>query len=325
MKVVISDDYQDCVRRLACFSRMAKHDVAIHNDTAESLDALEERFREAEAIVLIRERTRITADLLARLPRLRLVSQTGAGFASHVDLEACTRHGVAVAAGGAGTRSTCELAWGLILCAMRSLPQEIRSLAGGGWQTALGEDLYGKTLGIYAYGKIGAQVAAVGKAFGMSVIAHGREGSAERARADGVAVARGREALFETSDVLSLHIRLTPQTRGIVTAEDLGRMKPGALLVNTSRAGLVEEGALEAALGAGRPGFAAVDVYESEPVRDAAHPLLAMKNAICAPHLGYVTRGTFEKYFGLAFDQVNAFAEGKPINVHNPEVLTRRS
>lgn len=321
MKVVISDDYQDCVRRLECFSRMAEHDVTIHNDTVDDIDALEARFREAEAIVLIRERTRVTAELLARLPGLRLVSQTGAGFASHVDLEACTRRRVAVAAGGAGTRSTCELAWGLILCAMRSIPKEIRNLAEGGWQTTLGEDLCGKTLGVYAYGKIGSQVAAVGKAFGMSVIAYGREGSAERARRDGLPVASSREALFGTSDILSLHIRLTPQTKGIVTAQDLSRMKPDALLVNTSRAGLIEEGALKAALKAGRPGFAAVDVYEKEPVRGPAHPLLTMENAICTPHLGYVTRGTFEKYFGLAFDQINAFAAGRPINIHNPEVL----
>ncbi len=321
MKVVISDDYQDCVRRLACFSKMAAHDVTIHNDTVDSVAALAERFQKAEAIVLIRERTRITDALLARLPNLKIVSQTGAGFASHVDLEACTRRKVAVAAGGAGTRSTCELAWGLIHCAMRSLPQEINNLADGGWQTTLGEDLYGKTLGVFAYGKIGAQVAAVGKAFGMNVLAHGRAGSAERARADGVPMAPSKEALLKAADVLSLHVRLTPETRGIMTARDLRLMKPSALLVNTSRAGLIEQGALEAALKAGRPGFAAVDVYEKEPVRGAEHPLLAMRNAICAPHLGYVTRGTFETYFGRAFDQINAFAEGKPMNVHNPEVL----
>ena len=321
MKVVISDDYQDCIRNLKCFSKMAEHDVTIHNDTVDDLDALAERFHEAEAIVLIRERTHITDALLTRLPNLKMVSQTGAGFGSHVDLEACTRHKVAVAAGGTGTHSTCEITWGLIHCAMRSIPQEIKNLAGGGWQTTLGEDLYGKTLGVYSYGNIGSQVAAVGKAFGMNVITYGRAGSAERARADGVPMTASKEALFAEADIISLHIRMTPQTRGIVTAKDLGLMKPSALLVNTSRAGLIEEGALEAALKAGRPGFAAVDVYEKEPVRGAQHPLLGMENAICTPHLGYVTRGTFERYFGIAFDQINAFADGNPINIHNPEVL----
>ncbi len=321
MKVVISDDYQDCIRNLECFSKMAEHDVTIHNDTVDDLDALAERFQEAEAIVLIRERTHITDALLARLPNLKMVSQTGAGFGSHVDLEACTRHKVAVAAGGTGTHSTCEITWGLIHCAMRSIPLEIRNLAGGSWQTTLGEDLFGETLGVYSYGNIGSQVAAVGKAFGMNVITYGRAGSAERARADGVTMASSKETLFAEADIVSLHIRMTPQTRGIVTAKDLGLMKPSALLVNTSRAGLIEQGALVAALKAGKPGFAAVDVYEKEPVRGAQHPLLGMENAICTPHLGYVTRGTFERYFGIAFDQINAFADGNPINIHNPEVL----
>ncbi len=321
MKVVISDDYQDCIRSLACFSKMAAHDVTIHNDTVDDLDALAERYQEAEAIVLIRERTHVTDALLARLPNLKMVSQTGAGFGSHVDLEACTRHEVAVAAGGTGTHSTCEITWGLIHCAMRSIPLEIRNLADGGWQTTLGEDLLGKTLGVYSYGNIGSQVAAVGKAFGMNVITYGRTGSAERARADGVTMTSSKEALFAEADIVSLHIRMTPQTRGIVTAKDLSLMKPSALLVNTSRAGLIEEGALEAALKAGRPGFAAVDVYEREPVRGAAHPLLGIENVICTPHLGYVTRGTFERYFGIAFEQINAFADGNPINIHNPEVL----
>lgn len=321
MKVVISDDYQDCIRRLKCFSKMAKHEITIHNDTLDDIDDLAERFQDAEAIVLIRERTHITEALLAKLPNLKIVSQTGAGFGGHVDLEACTRHNVAVAAGGTGTHSTCELTWGLIHCAMRNIPQEIKNLAAGGWQTTLGEDLYGKTLGVYSYGKIGSQVAAVGKAFGMKVITYGRKGSAERALADGVSMANSKEALFAESDIVSLHIRLTPETRGIVTAKDLSLMRPSALLVNTSRAGLIEEGALEAALKAGRPGFAAVDVYEREPVQGAEHPLISMGNAVCTPHLGYVTRGTFERYFGIAFDQINAYADGQPINIHNPEVL----
>ena len=321
MKVVISDDYQDCIRHLACFSKMAVHDVTIYNDTLDDIEALTERFREAEAIVLIRERTHITEELLRRLPHLKIVSQTGAGFGSHVDLEACTRHKVAVAAGGTGTHSTCELTWGLIHCAMRSIPQEIQNLAEGGWQTTLGEDLFGKTLGVYSYGNIGSQVAAVGKAFGMDVITYGREGSAERARADGIPMAQSKEALFADSDILSLHIRLIPQTRGIVTAKDLRLMKPSALLVNTSRARLIEEGALEAALKAGKPGFAAVDVYEQEPVRGAEHPFINMENVVCTPHLGYVTRGTYERYFDIAFEQINAFAKGTPRNIHNPEVL----
>ncbi len=321
MKVIIPDDYQDAVRRLNCFAKLKEHDVIIYNDTVKDLDALAERFADAEALILIRERTRITGALLERLPKLRLISQTGAGFASHIDLAACTRRKVAVAAGGRGTHSTAELTWGLIFSVLRHIPHEVQGMKAGNWQTTVGTDVHGKTLGVYAYGNIGSQVALAGKAFGMRVLAWGREGSAARARADGVAVAKSREDLFEVSDVLSLHIRLTGETRGIVTAADLARMKPTAVLINTSRAGLIEEGALVAALRAGRPGFAGVDVYEEEPVLGADHPLLHMENVVCTPHLGYVTWETFEAYLGQAFDRVNAFAAGRPVDVQNPEVL----
>ncbi len=277
MKVVISDDYQDCIRHLDCFSKMSGHDVTIHNDTVKTVDAIAERFRDAEAAVLIRERTPITDEILGRLPNLKLISQTARGI-NHIDLDACTRRGVAVAAGGGNKNVTAELTWGLILAASRRIPEEVQSFKTGNWQSTLGTRLTGKTLGVYAYGGIGNIVAKVGSAFGMKILAWGREGSAERSRADGFEMAPSREAFFETSDVVSIHIPLKPDARGIVTRADLDRMKSTALFVNTSRAGLIEEGALAAALQAGRPGRAAVDVYEDEPVLGGDHPLIKMEN-----------------------------------------------
>lgn len=318
MNIVISDDYQDAVRRLACYGRLAGHSVAIHRDTVKEPEQLAVRFKDADALVLIRERTRIGEELLARLPRLRLISQTGRGIA-HIDLAACTRRGVAVAAAGGSPYATAELTWGLVLAAMRRIPLEWARMRAGQWQTTLGLGLRGRTLGIFGYGKIGSVVAGYGRAFGMRVLAWGREGSLSHARADGIDTAASREELFEQADVLCLHLRLTPQTRGIVSAADLGRMKPEAVLVNTSRAELIETGALVGALQSGRPGFAAVDVYEDEPVTD--HPLLHLDNVVCTPHLGYVERDSYELYFGIAFDQVLAFASGAPINVVNPEAL----
>lgn len=318
MHVIIPDDYQDAVRHLACFSKLAGHSVTIFNDTIQDLDALAERLQPAEALVLIRERTRISDALLARLPRLRLISQTGKGTA-HIDLAACARRGIVVSAGTGSPHAPAELTWALVLAALRHIPQEVARLRTGQWQATLGTGLRGRTLGIWGYGKIGSLVASYGRAFGMDVLVWGREGSLSRARADGCATAADRRALFEQADVLSLHLKLTGETRGIVTAADLARMKPDALLVNTSRAELIESGALEAALRAGRPGRAAVDVYEEEPVLGARHPLLALDNAVCTPHLGYVERDTYEIYFGQAFDQVVAFAEGRPINVVHPE------
>ena len=302
MRVVIPDDYQDAVRHLDCFAKLRGHDVTIYNDTVKGVDVLAERFREADALVLIRERTAIDAELLSRLPNLKLISQTGRGT-THIDTDACARRGIEVAVGTGSPYAPAELTFALILAAMRQIPREAEHLRNGGWQHLLGATVRGRTLGIYGYGKIGSLVAGYGRALGMRVLVWGREGSQTRARQDGYEVG----PLFAESDVLSLHLRLTDETHGIVTAADLAQMKPTALLVNTSRAELIEAGALEVALRAGRPGFAAVDVYEEEPAN--GHPLIAMDNVLCTPHLGYVEKDSYELYFGQAFDNVNAFAE----------------
>lgn len=304
MKIVIPDDYQDAVRHLDCFAKIAAHDVTIYNDTAQDVDALAERFRDADALVLIRERTSIDGALLARLPRLKLIAQTGRGTA-HIDTDACARRGIHVAVGTGSPIAPAELTWALVMSAMRFIPQEVARMRAGRWQGHLGRVLRGRTLGVWGYGKIGTLVAGYGRAFAMRVIVFGREGSLARAQADGYAMTT-REDLFATADVLSLHLRLTDETRGIVTREDLARMKPDALLVNTSRAELIEPDALVHALRTGRPGFAAVDVYESEPLM--SDPLLSMDNVVCTPHLGYVEHDSYELYFGQAFDAVNAFA-----------------
>jgi len=320
MRIVIPDDYQDCVRRLDCFAKLAGHEVRVFNDSVKDADALAERFADAEAIVLTRERTRIDAELVARLPRLRIISQTGK-LAGHVDLAACTARGIAVAEGAGTGSATAELTWALALASRRHLVDEARRLRAGQWQGHLGQQLGGQRLGVWSYGRIGRQVAAYGRVFGMRVWVWGREASTAAARADGFEVAPSREAFFEGSDVVSLHVRLHADTVGLVTADDLARMKPTALLVNTSRAELVASGALEQALRAGRPGFAAVDVYEEEPVLGAAHPLLQLPNALCTPHIGYVEKDNFERYFGIAFDNINAFAAGTLRTLANPEVL----
>lgn len=321
MKIVIPDDYQDAVRNLNCFSKLAGQQVTIYNDTIKEKHLLAERFRDAEVLVLIRERTAITEELLAVLPHLKLISQTGRGIA-HIDLAACTRHGVAVAAGGGAPYATAELTWGLVLAAMRHIPQEVARLKAGQWQTTLGLELHGRTLGIFGYGNIGKQVAGYGRAFGMHVLVWGRSGSLTRAQNYGFETVASQRELFSRSDVLSLHVRLLEETRGLVTAEDLAAMKPSSLLVNTSRAGLIAPGVLVDALRAGRPGSAAVDVYEDEPVKD--HPLLHLDTVICTPHLGYVEKDGYENYFGIAFDQILAFSTGHPINILNPEVLSPR-
>jgi D-3-phosphoglycerate dehydrogenase len=305
MRVVIPDDYQDAVRKLGAFATLRGHDVTIFNDTVKEVDALAERLRDAEALVLIRERTLISDDLLARLPKLRLISQTGKGT-NHIDVDACARRGITVAVGTGSPYAPAELTWALVLASMRRVTHEAQQLRAGRWQTTLGTTVRGRVLGIYGYGKIGSLVAGYGRAFGMNVLAFGREGSLARAQQDGYAVAASKEALFAESDVLSLHLRLTHETRGIVTADDLASMKRDALLVNTSRAELIESGALAAALRRGRPGFAAVDVYEEEPNTD--DPLLSMDNVVCTPHLGYVEKDSYELYFGQAFDAVVAFA-----------------
>lgn len=326
MKITILDDWQDTIRTLACFKKVAGHDVTIWTDHTEDVDTLAPRLKDTEALTLLRERTPISAPLIERLDKLRIISQVS--VYPHIDVDACTRHGIIVSSFmGAGRPSyaTAELNWGLMIAAMRRIPQEMAAMKAGKWQAyRIGVGLRGKTLGIFGYGRIGAVVAGYGKAFGMNLLVWGREGSLERARTDGFALAASKDALFEQSDVLSLHLRLIDATRGIVTAADLARMKPTALLVNTSRAGLIAPGALEAALRAGRPGMAAVDVYEEEPVVGGKHPLLSMDNVVCSPHLGYVEREGLEGMFSTIFDQILAYAAGKPINVVNPDVLKGR-
>jgi D-3-phosphoglycerate dehydrogenase / 2-oxoglutarate reductase len=322
MKIAVLDDYHDTVRTLSCFKKLAGHDVTIWNDHVQDTDALVERLRDIEALVLIRERTRIREGLLERLPKLKLISQRS--VYPHIDIDACTRQGVIVSSSqhpGTPSYATAELTWGLILSAYRQIPAQMASLKAGNWQIGVGSTLRNKTLGVFGYGRIGAAVAAYGKAFGMNVVVWARPNSMVRAKAEGHLVAPSKIAFFERCDVLSLHMRLVEATRNIVTADDLRRMKPTALLVNTSRAQLIERGALAEALRAGRPGMAAVDVYEEEPLRDTTHPLLNMPNVICTPHLGYVTRDEYEIQFSDIFDQIVAYAAGNPINVVNADVI----
>ena len=323
MNITILDDYHDTVRTLACFSKLAGHNVTIWNDHTKDVDALAARLEDTEALVLIRERTPIRAPLLERLNRLKLISQRS--VYPHIDVDACTRRGVIVSSSmhpGQPSYATAELTWGLVIAAMRQIPQQMAALKAGKWQIGVGSGLRGRTLGIFGYGRIGGVVAGYAKAFGMKVQIWAREASRARARADGYDVARSKEAFFEDCDAISLHMRLHDATRGIVTAGDLTRMKPTALIVNTSRAPLIAQGALVNALRAGRPGMAAVDVYEEEPVFDTRHPLLAMDNVVCTPHIGYVERDGYESQFSDIFDQILAYLDGKPINVVNPEVLT---
>ena len=325
MKITILDDYHDTLRTLPCFEMLDGHDVTIWNDHVQDVDALATRLADTEALVLFRERTKIRTPLLERLPKLKLISQRS--VYPHIDVDTCTRLGVIVSSNqhaGQPSYGTSELTWALILGAMRRLPQQVASMKAGTWQSDLGSSLHDKTLGIYGYGRIGKVVASYGVAFKMNILVWAREESRARARADGYETAASKEAFFERCDVLSLHMRLYEPTRGIVKAADLARMKPTALLVNTSRAPLIEPGALEAALRAGRPGMAAVDVYEEEPVTDPDYPLLKMDNVLCTPHIGYVTRDEYQIQFSDIFGQILAYQAGKPINVVNPEVLQRR-
>lgn len=325
MHVTILDDYHDTIRHLPCFAMLAGHQVTIWNDHVQDTDALAERLRDTEVLVLIRERTRIQAPLLDRLPNLRLISQRS--VFPHIDTEACTRLGIVVSSdlhADTPSYATAEATWALILAAMRQIPQQVASLKAGQWQMGVGRTLRGKLLGIHGYGRIGSVVAGYGKAFGMRVIAWAREASLQRARADGVDVAADKASFYRQCDVICLHMRLVPATRGIVTAADLASMKPTSLLVNTSRAGLIETGALERALRAGRPGSAAVDVYDQEPVRDTSHPLLTLPNVLATPHIGYVTEEEYELQFRDIFAQIVSFAAGTPLNVVNPAVLERR-
>jgi D-3-phosphoglycerate dehydrogenase len=325
VKISVLDDYFDTVRTLDCFAKLKGHDVTIWNDHVQDVDKLAGRLQDTEALVLIRERTQIRTPLLERLPKLRLISQRS--VYPHIDIGACTQLGIVVSSSQhADTPSyaTAELTWGLVLASSRMIPQQVASLKMGNWQFGVGSTVRGKTLGIYGYGRIGAVVAAYARAFGMKVLVWAREGAMAKARAEGYETAASKAAFFEQCDFISLHMRLVDATRGIVKAEDLARMKPTATLVNTSRAGLIEPDALVNALRARRPGFAAVDVFEKEPLRDLGDPLLNMSNVIATPHIGYVSRDEYEVQFTDIFDQIVSFAGGTPTNVVNPDVLNHR-
>jgi D-3-phosphoglycerate dehydrogenase len=334
MNIVILDDYQDAVRKLNCASKLEAYPAKVFTNTIKGTGQLAVRLKDVEILVLIRERTHITRSLIEKLPRLRMISQTGK-VGSHIDMAACTERGIAVAEGTGSPVAPAELTWALIMAAMRRVPQYVSHLKHGAWQQSglksasmpanfgLGNVLRGKTLGIWGYGKIGQLIAGYGKAFGMRVLLWGSEASRQRATNDGLNVAESRENFFEQSDVLSLHLRLNDDTRGIVTSQDLNRMKPTALLVNTSRAELIEPDALIAGLNRGRPGMAAIDVFESEPILQG-HALLRLENCVCTPHIGYVEQDSYELYFGTAFDNVVNYIKGTPTNIVNPGALQMR-
>jgi D-3-phosphoglycerate dehydrogenase len=322
MKIVVIDDYQNAFKTLKCYPKLAGHEVIVYSDTANDPASLVQKLKDADAAIFTQQRSFVPRQVIEQLTKLKVIGQTGRA-ATHVDLQACTDKGIVFCAGGSGNSSaTAELTWGLILSALRSLPLEVNRLKNGQWQSTVGIGVRGKTLGIYAYGKIGSVVAAAGKAFGARVICWGREGSTGRAKAAGFEVPSSREDFFAGADIVSLHLPLNKDTRGIVTRGDLARMKPTALLVNASRSGLIEKGALVDALNAGRPGFAAVDVYDKEPV-GADEPLIKMANVTCTPHLGYVTRESYEQYYARVVDDLVNFAAGKPTNVLNPDALKK--
>ena len=334
MNIVILDDYQDVVRKLSCAAKLEAFQAKVYTNTVKGLGQLSVRLKDADVIVLNRERTHLPRALIEKLPKLKLVAQTGR-VGSHLDVNACTDRGIAVAEGTGSPVAPAELTWALILAAARRLPQYIGNLKHGAWQQSglkasgmpanfcLGTVLQGRTLGIWGYGRIGQLVAGYGKAFGMRVLVWGRAPSRERAMLDGYEVTSTREELFDESDVLALHLRLCDETRGMVTMEDLSRMKPSSMLVNTSRAELIEPDALLGALNRGRPGLAAIDVFESEPILQG-HALLRLENCICTPHIGYVEQDSYEMYFGAAFDNVVNFIKGRPTNIVNPGALQVR-
>lgn len=325
MKIIVLDDWADGFRHLACFARLKDHTVVIHHDTEKDPARLVARLNGNDAVILTQERSAFPRSVIERLTSIKLVAQTGS-HRHHIDFAACTEHGIAVAAPdrvGTGI-TTAELTWALILASLRNIPHEVEQLKNGAWQTSLGTGLRSLTLGIYGLGGIGALVAQVGKAFGMRIICWGRESSRERITAAGYEMPATREEFFRTADILSLHIFSNEHTRNIISGADLALMKPSALLVNTSRARLIEEGALVAALKQGRPGRAAIDVYEEEPIINGDHPLLKLPNVICTPHLGYAVTSSFEYLYGTAIDSILGFAAGKPVNVLNPEALTKK-
>jgi len=322
VRISILDDYFDTLRTLACFRKLEGHEVTVWNDHTEDVDTLAERLKDTEALVLIRERTPIREPLLERLGALRLISQRS--VYPHIDIDACVRRGVIVSSdqhAGSPSFAAAELTWGLIIAAVRQIPQQMFALRTGTWQTGVGSTLRGKTLGVFGFGRIGATVAGYGRAFGMNVLVQSREASLELARGAGYAVAANKREFFEACDVISLHLRLVRETRGIISGDDLSCMKSSALLVNTSRAGLIEPGALLGALRRGRPGMAAIDVYDEEPLQNPEDPLLKMDNVICTPHIGYATRDEYEIQFADVFDQIVAYGAGSPVNVVNPEVF----
>jgi D-3-phosphoglycerate dehydrogenase len=327
MKIAILDDYQDAVRHLDCFRLLDGHEVKVFNNSTRGLGQLAIRLAPFDALVLIRERTALSRALLAKLPQLKLIAQTGK-VSGHIDVAAATELGIAIAEGTGSPVAPAELAWTLIMAASRKIVPYANNLKDGLWQTAsinpelngLGRTLKGRTLAIWGYGKIGRLVAGYGKAFGMQVMVWGSEGSRAAAVADGHIAAASREAFFADADVLSLHLRLNDATRGIVTADDLARMRRAALFVNTSRAELVEAGALEAGLRRGHPGYAALDVFESEPLA-ADSPLLKIPTVLATPHLGYVEKDSYEIYFGMAFANIVHFAAGNPVNILNTKIL----
>jgi D-3-phosphoglycerate dehydrogenase / 2-oxoglutarate reductase len=324
MKIAIPDDYQDMVHRLPSFALIAKHEVTRYREPAKDLDQLVERLRDAEVIVAIRERVNFSRPLLERLPRLKLLALVGRN-AGTIDFAACTELGIPVATGKSNSPvAPAELAVALIVASRRNVALEAERMKRGDWPCTLSHRLRGSTLGIFGLGAIGGLVAAAGRGLGMEVLAWGQQGSFERAKAAGYEVAAGKADLFERSDVLSLHVRLKAETRGIVGAQDLARMKPTALIVNTARAELIAPGALVAALRNGRPGYAAVDVYEREPVTGGDHPLLKLPNALCVPHLGWAEWDNFDLYFGEAFEQIAAFEKGEALRLANPDVKPRR-
>jgi len=324
MKITILDDYFDTIRTLDCFSKLDGHEVTIWNDHVQKTQALADRLKETEILVLIRERTHIRKELLDQLPKLKFISQRS--VYPHIDVNSCTDNGVLLSSDlhmDMPSHSTAELTWGLILCAMRDIPNQMASLRAGNWQTGVGYSLGFKTIGLYGYGRISRAVAEYAKAFRMNVLIWARPDSRKQAEVDGLETAKTKQDFFMRSDILSLHMRLKDATRGIVTAEDLALMKTNALIVNTSRSGLIEDGALVSALKAGRPGMAALDVYEEEPAR--THPLFEMPNVVCTPHIGYVTKDEYEIQFTDVFNQIEAYLRGEPINVINPKVMTLKA
>ena len=321
--IAIPDDYQQLAATLDCYAALHGNDMRVFQGPAASIDELAQQLQDAQVIVLIRERTRFARELIERLPRLKHIAQTGRST-HHIDVAACTERGIAVSAGAhASPHTIAEYTWALILASLREIPAQMEHMRRGAWLARLGAGLHGKTLGIHGYGKIGSLVAHIGKSFGMRVIAWGGDASRRRAHETGCDFTAGKKQLYTESDVLSLHLRLTADTRHAIDAGDLAQMKPTALLVNTARADVIAPGALAAALRNGRPGYAAVDVYENEPVLHGDHPLLKMDNVLCTPHSAWIEKGMFENYFGEAFANVVRFARGEPVNLVNPAVLAR--